>query len=64
MNFIGITVIAALILISAPAIAATQDELRDALVGNTFQGDMGGAGYSSFFGEDGTYHDASTTGSY
>lgn len=47
-----------------PALAATQDELRDALVGNTFQGDMGGGGYSSYFAEDGKYHDASTTGVY
>ena len=47
-----------------PALAATQEELTEALVGNTFQGDMGGGGYSSFFAEDGTYHDASTTGVY
>ncbi|WP_299654008.1 hypothetical protein [uncultured Jannaschia sp.] len=44
--------------------AATQQELQDALVGNTFQGDMGGGGYSSYFGENGTYHDASTSGRY
>lgn len=47
-----------------PAFAATQEELQDALVGNTFQGDMGGGGYSSFFAEDGTYHDAAASGRY
>ena len=51
-------------LLALPALAATQDELRDALVGNTFQGDMGGGGYSSYFAEDGTYHDASGSGDY
>ncbi|MGR3271304.1 hypothetical protein DU478_04790 [Thalassococcus profundi] len=50
--------------IAFPALAATQDELRAALVGNTFQGDMGGGGYSSYFAEDGTYYDASGSGVY
>jgi hypothetical protein len=47
-----------------PAVATTEAELREALVGNTFQGDMGGGGYSSYFGEDGRYHDPSTSGRY
>ena len=51
-------------LVALPALAATQEDLRGALVGNTFQGDMGGGGYSSYFAEDGTYHDATTSGAY
>jgi len=50
--------------IAFPALAATQGEIRAALVGNTFQGDMGGGGYSSYFAEDGTYYDASGSGPY
>jgi hypothetical protein len=50
--------------LAAPALAATQDELQEALVGNTFQGGMGGGMYSSFFAEDGTYYDANTSGRY
>jgi hypothetical protein len=50
--------------LAAPAFAATQGELQEALVGNTFQGDMGGGGYSSYFAEDGTYYDTSTSGEY
>jgi hypothetical protein len=44
--------------------ASTADELRAALVGNTFQGDMGGGGYASYFAEDGTYEDATGGGTY
>lgn len=51
-------------LMALPAVAATQEELTEALVGNTFQGDMGGGGYSSYFAEDGTYYDESTSGTY
>lgn len=58
--FAGVAVAA----LSSPAFAATQEELQDALVGNTFQGDMGGGGYSSFFAEDGTYHDTASSGRY
>lgn len=58
--FAGLTVAA----LSTPAFAATQEELQDALVGNTFQGDMGGGGYSSFFAEDGTYYDIASSGRY
>lgn len=53
--------------ILAPALALAQsspDEIRAALVGNTFQGDMGGGSYSSYFAEDGTYSDASGSGVY
>jgi len=50
--------------LAAPALAASEAELREALVGNTFQGGMGGGMYSSFFAEDGTYHDANTSGPY
>lgn len=50
--------------LAAPSVAATQAELEAALVGNTFQGDMGGGGYSSYFAEDGTYHDPQTAGRY
>ncbi|WP_133176165.1 hypothetical protein [Pelagivirga sediminicola] len=44
--------------------ASSPDELRAALVGNTFTGDMGGGGYASFFAEDGTYEDAAGGGTY
>ena len=64
MTIMRIAVAAALSLVALSARAATQEELRDALVGNTFQGDMGGSGYSSYFTEDGTYYDASTSGMY
>ena len=64
MTIMRIAAAAALGLVALPATAAAQDELRDALVGNTFQGDMGGGGYSSYFAEDGTYYDASTSGVY
>ena len=50
--------------LAVPSLAATQAELEAALVGNTFQGDMGGIGYSSYFAEDGTYHDPQTSGPY
>lgn len=64
MTILRLAAAAALALVTLPAVAATQDELREALVGNTFQGDMGGGGYSSYFAEDGTYYDASTSGVY
>lgn len=49
---------------SSAMAAASADELRAALVGNTFQGDMGGGGYASFFAENGTYVDATGGGIY
>jgi hypothetical protein len=39
-------------------------ELKAALIGNTFQGGMGGGAYSSYFGPDGTYHDKDGKGDY
>ena len=48
----------------APAFAASQKELRAAIVGNTFEGGMGGGMYSSYLDADGTYHDANTLGRY
>jgi hypothetical protein len=54
----------AVALLAAPGYATTQAELEEALVGNTFQGGMGGAGYSSYFAEDGTYHDPEYSGPY
>ena len=50
--------------LAAPAFAATEAELREALVGNTFQGGMGGGMYSSYFAGDGTYYDANGSGRY
>jgi hypothetical protein len=44
--------------------ASSADEIRAALVGNTFTGDMGGGGYASYFGDDGKYEDASGGGVY
>ncbi|SFT71035.1 hypothetical protein [Halomonas saccharevitans] len=44
--------------------ASSADELREALVGNTFQGGMGGGVYTSYFAEDGTYVDAAGGGTY
>ena len=44
--------------------ASSADEIRTALVGNTFTGDMGGGGYASYFGEDGKYEDAAGGGEY
>ncbi|SFE88931.1 hypothetical protein [Roseivivax sediminis] len=64
MIIMRIATVAALSVVAFPALAATQEELHDALVGNTFQGDMGGGGYSSYFAEDGTYYDAGTSGVY
>ncbi|MEN3793457.1 hypothetical protein [Fulvimarina sp. MAC3] len=50
---------------TAPAFAqSSAEDIREALVGNTFQGDMGSAEYTSYFGEDGTYMDASGSGTY
>ncbi len=49
---------------SAAIAASSADEVRAALVGNTFTGDMGGGGYASYFGEDGRYEDASGGGAY
>ncbi|PZX19583.1 hypothetical protein LX81_00039 [Palleronia aestuarii] len=60
----SIALAAALAFSGGAAVAATSDELSAALVGNTFQGDMGGGTYSSYFAEDGTYHDASGSGPY
>lgn len=57
--------IAALVLSASTALAAsTTDEIKAALVGNTFQGGMGGSVYSSYFAADGTYKDAAGGGKY
>lgn len=64
MTFTRIFTGLAIAALAAPALAATQEELRDALVGNTFQGGMGGGAYSSFFAEDGTYYDTASSGEY
>ncbi len=58
--------LAALALAAAPALAQTAGPgtLEDRLVGNTFQGDMGGGGYASYFGPDGTYHDDAGSGRF
>ena len=64
MKLASATLVLALVS-SAPALAASSaDEIRAALVGNSFQGGMGGGQYSSYFAEDGTYRDASGTGRY
>lgn len=44
--------------------ASTGADIKSALVGNTFQGGMGGGKYTSYFGEDGTYKDSSGSGKY
>ncbi len=43
---------------------SSADELKAALVGNTFQGGMGGGAYSSYFAPDGTYRDKDGKGEY
>jgi hypothetical protein len=40
------------------------EEIKAALVGNTFQGGMGGGAYSSYFAPDGIYHDKDGKGDY
>ena len=63
LPFLAATV--AVLAFSAPAFAqSSAEEIREALVGNTFQGDMGSSEYTSYFGEDGMYADGSTTGKY
>ena len=49
---------------SAAMAASSAEEVRSALVGNTFKGGMGGGIYNSYFAEDGTYEDASGGGNY
>ncbi len=44
--------------------ASSAEEVRAALVGNTFKGSMGSDVYSSYFAEDGTYEDAYGGGRY
>ena len=44
--------------------ASSPEELREALVGNTFKGSMGSDVYSSYFGEEGRYDDAYGGGRY
>ena len=64
MKIASATLVLALVS-SAPALAASSgDEIREALVGNSFQGGMGGGQYSSYFAEDGTYRDGSGSGRY
>ncbi len=64
INMMRIAAVTTASLAVIPALAATQEELHEALVDNTFQGDMGGGGYSSYFAQDGTHHDSSTSGRY
>ena len=50
---------------TASALAASsEEEIREALVGNTFKGSMGSDVYSSYFGKDGQYEDAYGGGVY
>jgi hypothetical protein len=54
-----------LLLLAQSAWAMSDAEaLKAALVGNTFQGDMGGGAYTSYFAPDGTYHDKDGSGAY
>ncbi|EAU41573.1 hypothetical protein FP2506_14109 [Fulvimarina pelagi HTCC2506] len=62
---LSILTASAVFALTAPALAqSSAEQIREALVGNTFQGSMGSSEYTSYFGEDGTYADASTTGPY
>ncbi|MDO9415745.1 hypothetical protein [Pararhizobium sp.] len=64
-NVFAVAVMLAGAAIAGPASAtSTSAEITAALVGNTFQGGMGGGAYSSYFGPDGMYKDASSTGKY
>lgn len=49
---------------TAAMAASSEDEVRSALVGNTFKGGMGGGVYNSYFAEGGTYEDATGGGTY
>lgn len=44
--------------------SSTGAEIKAALVGNTFQGGMGGGAYAGYFAPDGAYKDASGGGKY
>lgn len=44
--------------------SSSAEEIRSALVGNTFQGGMGGSDYASYFAADGTYKDKDGGGRY
>lgn len=61
-------IVAAIVLsipLSLPVLAASSGaDIKAALVGNTFDGGMGGSKYTSFFGTDGTYKDATGAGKY
>lgn len=59
-----VALLAAMPALTQDARFASADELNENLVGNTFAGDMGSAEYTSYFGEDGTYYDASGGGQY
>lgn len=64
MSFARIVAALTAATLASPALAVSQEELQEALVGNTYQGGMGGGMYSSYFAEDGTYYDAETSGRY
>ena len=57
--------ICGLTMLAQPAWAqSSPEELKAALVGNTFQGDMGGGAYSSYFGPDGKARDKNGSEDY
>jgi hypothetical protein len=60
----GLALCAGVLVSGSASAASTSAEITAALVGNTFQGGMGGGAYSSYFSPDGTYKDASSTGKY
>lgn len=61
-----LTLIATFALLAATPVfaASTGAEIKAALVGNTFQGGMGGGAYASYFAEDGSYKDKTGGGKY
>lgn len=66
-TLIGLTSLA--LLFAAPVAAqdmevSSPEEITEGLVGNTYVGGMGGAQYTSYFAEGGTYYDASGSGDY
>ncbi len=60
----ALCVCAAMVFAGGASAASTSAEITAALVGNTFQGGMGGGAYTSYFAPDGVYKDASSTGKY
>ncbi len=61
------SILAAVMMIAvadAASAMSTAEEISAALVGNTFQGGMGGSDYASYFAADGTYRDKDGGGKY